>query len=217
MSKEIKGVYIVGNRGNMGRRYGAVLRHLGVTVGGHDVGEEALNPFSLRRMFDGVLIATPTACHLDNLLTYLPVGLPILCEKPLSTDVAAVREFDRRHGELCQQLVTMVNQYDTLVEPSLVGDTYYNYWNSGKDGVGWDHINIIGLASGKVTIGTSSPTWHGVINGLALDQAMIDTAYICMVGGWLGGGMASNWKYAIRAHEKTNDWIMACKNSVIKM
>lgn len=40
---------------------------------------------------DAVFVATPNACHLENVLLALECGKPVLCEKPMGTDAAQCR------------------------------------------------------------------------------------------------------------------------------
>lgn len=54
---------------------------------------------------DAVLLATPGPTHEKQLLACLEHGKPVLCEKPLTTDVATSLEVVRREAELGRPLI----------------------------------------------------------------------------------------------------------------
>jgi myo-inositol 2-dehydrogenase/D-chiro-inositol 1-dehydrogenase len=54
---------------------------------------------------DAVLIATPGAAHDAQVNACLDRGVPVLCEKPLTTDVDSAYKIVQREAELGQQLV----------------------------------------------------------------------------------------------------------------
>lgn len=174
----------------MGRRYQAVLQYLNIPFQAIDEGDAVPNEH-----YRGVIIATPTDSHVDLIEFYNELGLPILCEKPIAKNLPDVRRALR-----CERL-TMVNQYDYLVPKGMFGETYYNYWNSGKDGPGWDCINIIGLANGPVPkISNESPLWKCQINGHELSIADMDSSYCRMIDDWVKRPDANNLDYIERAH-----------------
>jgi myo-inositol 2-dehydrogenase/D-chiro-inositol 1-dehydrogenase len=81
---------------------------------------------------DAIVIATPTADHLDDLMAGLAAGLPMFCEKPISLDVAstaaAVEAVERAGVEL---QVGFQRRFDAgfvemrrLVESGELGDPY---------------------------------------------------------------------------------------------
>jgi len=81
---------------------------------------------------DAVVIATPTANHPDDLAVAAAAGLPLLCEKPISLDVAstaaALQVVERAGVEL---QVGFMRRFDAgfvemrkLVESGALGDTY---------------------------------------------------------------------------------------------
>jgi hypothetical protein len=79
----------------------------------------------------------------------------------------------------------MVNQYEYVTGKGnhSIG-SFYNYWNSGKDGQQWDCINIIGLSETPPFLKTKSPIWNCSINGLSLNITSMDHAYIDMIQDW---------------------------------
>ena len=54
---------------------------------------------------DAVVLATPGPTHEKQLLTYLEHGKPVLCEKPLTTDVETSLEIVKREAELGAKLI----------------------------------------------------------------------------------------------------------------
>jgi hypothetical protein len=201
--------YIVGNQGNMGRRYTAILKHLGHEVYGHDTAvksfeekEDVVNPDFVKSC-NGIIISTPTESHIEHLKKYLLFKLPVLCEKPFTRDINELYKFEDKMKEYLPQ-ISMVNQYQYLVMLKSQGKTFYDYYNSGKDGKYWDCINIIGLAKGEIAIEAKSPVWTCMINGKKLNLKNLDQAYIDMISDWISHESINDWDYIIRSHEKTN-------------
>ena len=198
-------VYVVGNRGNMARRYTAILDHLGVDHCGHDRGEEP-NEGNLASATH-IIIATPTLCHLADIVRYGRYGKPILCEKPFTTDVDELWKFEREHRTILP-LISMVNQYAQLTSVAdAPGLSSYDYFKSGGDGLIWDCINIIGLARGEIKLRNASPIWKCQINGRPLSIAGMDYAYVDMIVEWLRYPV-SNFEYAKIAHAKVVNIIL---------
>lgn len=54
---------------------------------------------------DAVVLATPGSTHEKQLLACLEHGKPVMCEKPLTTDVATSLEIVRREAELGRRLI----------------------------------------------------------------------------------------------------------------
>lgn len=174
-------ILLVGAKGNMGRRYSAVLKDLGRVFTGIDVGQ-----FANVKDYDAIILATPTDTHSPLLREFAAVGTQawILCEKPI---VKSERDLGLL-GELPLSLC-MVNQYaylNGLYRVSDKDETSWNYWNSGKDGLYWDCIQVINLAKGPVTLKDDSPVWTCVINGWSQSIAHMDFAYIDMMKDFLG-------------------------------
>jgi len=190
-------IYIIGNKGNMGRRYAAILKYLGVRSFGHDINDDI--DLSLMENAKGFIVATPTNLHVTGLTQILWYEKPILCEKPLTKNLKDIEMIESRY-EKYLHLVTLVNQYKFLAKPG-DGETYYNYFKTGNDGLIWDCLNILGLANGPVKLCNDSPVWKVKINGHELDQSQVDNSYIEMVKDWLDNPK-SNWDYIKMAHEK---------------
>lgn len=188
-------ILLLGNKGGMGRRYSAVLDYLEIPFCGVDV-DNAVPGYD----YDGVIIATPTDTHFDLVRIYSQLKIPILCEKAIT----------RNEDELGAILdipdlqLQMVNQYSQIAYGSGNGETFYDYYNTGKDGLAWDCINIIGLAKGLAKISNQSPIWKCTINGQELKITDMDRAYIRMIADWYKTPR-SNLKYIERAHRKIFD------------
>jgi hypothetical protein len=185
-------ILLVGAKGVMGRRYSTILNYLGVQHISIDKGDSLP---ALR--FDGVIIATPTDDHYQTILNCRNYGVPILCEKPITMDKLQLDHILASDIDL-----QMVNQYEHMQMNSWFGGaTYYDYWNTGKDGVAWDCINIIGLSNRIPKIRTTSPIWKCQLNGSGLYIRDMDYSYIKMIDAWLKK-KESNKDYIEQAHQR---------------
>ncbi len=219
-------VFIFGNKGNMGRRYTAILKFLGHEVAGIDGcdGVKAITS-ELIGSHDAFIVATPTATHLRFLRELRECGKKVLCEKPIVIkdeidELAAFLE----HAAASDMQLTMVSQYDQLLryatyDPRLPtygkqiqeqGETSYDYFKTGSDGMAWDCINIIYHAHGKVSLRNHSPMWKCVINGHRLDNALVDESYIEMIEEWLESPYTPQYDRILTAHLKVMDYLK-CK------
>jgi hypothetical protein len=197
-------ILILGAEGAMGRRYQAILRYLGKPFRCADVRNPEDLVQEMASQAHGLIIATPTATHTQLIRKYLKYGIPILCEKPITKNVAELKELTmdiRRAGSPFR----MMQQYSMLMEPRKIGKTQYNYFKHGSDGLIWDCIQIITLARGDVRLGEDSPIWRCMINGKALDLAHMDAAYIGYVQKWLTEP-AQDLGEIVAAHEKTAEF-----------
>ncbi len=196
----LKRILVVGSKGSMGRRYGAILTSLGIEWEGIDIGEKPTTDF------DGVIICTPTHLHIND-IEYFATDAPVLCEKPLSDNYGMVKNICRMARAQGWSL-RMVNQYEYLTHPTSSGPSIYSYYNHGRDGMAWDCINIIGLSSGPVHLSEGSPVWNCVINGHPLKLSDMDSAYIKMIQSWVYGDH-DNIDYILKAHEKVKNYLEA--------
>lgn len=219
-------ILIMGGNGNMGRRYQAILKSLGVDYIVFDLAENlgVTRYYQTLRAHlyecDGVIIATPTKAHYQNLMEVIGFGasdVAILCEKPFSLNFDEV--------EACRRAVTsssvkfqMVNQYrhvdrDRLRWHGEENETIYDYYHSGTDGIFWDCINIIGLdTTGNITLKNDSPVWKCKLNGHYVNRSDVDQSYVAMVKLWLERPI-TNVDYMVQAHQKTMALIDASRGS----
>ncbi len=183
----------------MGKRYSAIVRHLGHEV----VGVELDGTFGscVPSVCDGLIIATPTDTHAEILRIVKDWGRPVLCEKPVCKDLS---ELERLVWALkaAGTRVEQVNQFEFMnLKDDDEGDTTYDYWNSGKDGLYWDCISPISLAKGKIELKAKSPIWRCQINGRLLNIAGMDEAYVAMVARWLVNPR-SDYERILSSHRK---------------
>lgn len=101
---------IILGTGSVGRRHMRNLTALGCAVSGMNPGEERLNMarqevqmqkeyrkfddvMAEAALFDGAVIASPPKFHIEQALALLEAGVPVLMEKPLTTDSALAQRF----------------------------------------------------------------------------------------------------------------------------
>lgn len=195
-------VIVIGYRGNMGKRYTAILDYLGHPwFGIEDMGvhydrqmDEYVSGLHAIK-YHSVLICTPTASHMNIIKRYKTLNLPMLCEKPVSFDMDELTYLKNS-----QVNIAMVNQYKNLGGKG--GATYYNFYNSGKDGIEWDCINIVGLASQeKAYLSNESPIWECSINGKKLELNDVNQGYVDMIKDWLKKP-EGNVDYIVESHKR---------------
>ena len=198
-------ILLLGSGGSMGKRYQAILKSSDHTVMCADKGD---NWEPLYGGCDRVILATPTRLHSEQLIKLIEMGKkPILCEKPIATDVTKVEfllEFSRRN----EVPLEMMRQYEKLPQefvfkPDADALTYYNYYNTGKDGLIWDCIQIIGAARNAVLINNDSPTWVCNINGYATNSSHMDDAYADFICAWIDSDGQGDLETILKYHEKT--------------
>lgn len=180
-------IYLIGSKGNMGRRYASILNYLDrrfVGIDVHNMKEmnEAMKNFPPSHL----IIATPTEKHIDALLYYDHYDAKILCEKPIikrKEDLSLLLEVKSKFY--------MVNNYEYIPSISDNGtmETSYNFFNSGKDGLIFDCSQIIRLAKKGFTLKRHSPIWEVRINGEKLAVDGINESYILMITDFLNDQM----------------------------
>jgi len=195
-------VGIVGHLGNMGTRYCRIVEHLGHEWIGADVGSD---PRTLAFTADALIVASPTAYHVDHIRALKDYSLPILCEKPVTKDLDELEELLADLKKAGTRL-KVVNQYAELSFPKDgKGLTAYDYFKTGGDGLYWDCISLIGLANGAVELRNKSPIWHAQINGEPLSISDMDAAYVRMVSRWLRDPTATDYDAIHRTHKRVYD------------
>lgn len=187
----------------MGQRYATICRHLGYDVMGHDRHDAWAFPEEIERA-SHIILATPTKQHLTELKRLFEYDVPILCEKPFTTNYDELCAFEDKHRPDLA-MVQMVNQYEFMLNDLHTGHTSYDYFKTGGDGLYWDCINIVGLAKGSITLNNKSPIWACKINGRLLHISDMDYAYISMIREFIRNPRC-NYSYAKEAHRKVAEW-----------
>jgi hypothetical protein len=186
-------ILVIGGRGNMGRRYGNILEEEGVEFKVLDI-ENLHHGKRLMDEAEKILIATPTELHEQYIIRGLNRGISVLCEKPLTKNLGQLRGcLDHPNAKDC---LKMVNNYhyayewakerekkvnDGRVHPKDRNDTIYNFVNTGKDGIGWDCIQLIYHAKARVRLGNTSTEWKASINGVTLKKKDVIMGYRQMI------------------------------------
>lgn len=206
----MKSVLVVGYLGNMGQRYCAILDRLGINW----VGVDLEDPYPAKD-FDRVILATPTSSHSSDLNKLASYRVPVLCEKPIAKSPGEAAAH-LNHFEAIGVPLAMVNQYAYMsgVHNGDSGSlTIYNYFKTGGDTLGWDCINILGLARAECILRNDSPVWQCTINGRQLKIDQMDLAYIDMIDDWMSNP-ESNPEYINEAHRRAHEFSISYKNGV---
>ena len=203
---------VFGHMGSMGKRYRAILNHLKIPLIGYDPNgryDSAFHTFDqVATECDRFIIATPTESHYEIVMRLMKYPWsdkkPILIEKPISKNVNEAEEILKLP---CP--ITMQYQYSCLpMDLASNGLSYYDYYNTGKDGLPWDCLQIIGLARSSVMLRNESPVWLCRINGESMYHARMDTAYIRFVEKWLENPNFQDRSMVLGVHEKVKNFEM---------
>lgn len=216
-------VLVIGSKGNMGRRYCAILKYLGVEYEGVDM---EWNPRLTTEGYTHAIIATPTYVHGESIFLCSEFVKHILCEKPISKSIESIKHC-MNIGATDFTDIRMVCNWKYALgnrEPGDV-DIHYSNYNTGKDGTGWDCIQLIYLAN-NLEVNTDTPFFscratHPNAANYKLDEsdfdiitlADIEQSYITMIKNWLeiDGRTNELWDLedALKATEKTIKWMNA--------
>lgn len=207
----MKNILIVGY-GNMGKRYGAILKWLNHPFFICDV-DQAWYPVAKEVEASHVIFTTPTECHMDHIkeLHSRQVDMKCLIEKPFWTETYCDKQY-KRNSELLKDLpnVYMVNNYAYVpgVQDS-TGETIYDHYNSGPHGLSYDCIQLLYLANDldRTKLRNTSPVWKCIINGVRLTLEDVQMSYIEMLLDFLGESK-NGWGMlaAQRAHARIKEY-----------
>ena len=170
---------LVGAKGNMGRRYAAILKSFfpETSVIGVDIGD----PWPLS--FDKAIVATPTETHYNICLKLAASRKPFLCEKPVVKTLPQMETLVQN----CS-MGYMVNNWahvfpDWYLKPndSIID---YDFYHTGHDGLHWDCIQLHYLAK-EIKINNESPYFRASINGEEVTLEMIEASYTKMLSFFL--------------------------------
>lgn len=186
----------------MGNRYKAILKSLGEEYFPIDVGYN--QDLVAKQPIKGVIIASPTETHSYYVKRYGNLG-PVLCEKPICKSMAELEDL-LWYVKQNNVKFTMMMQYSILTFSGDTGASFYRYYNSGKDGLGWDCIQILGLARGHVELSLDSPVWACQLNGRQLSKDDMDASYVQFVSEWLAGTINQSHDQLMDMHFKAAQW-----------
>lgn len=185
----------------MGTRYKTIMSFLGWEYECVDQYHFLNHIKKLARQAEGIIISSPTNTHAEYLAQLSEFQIPILCEKPIETDLQKLA-LCLDHVHRCP--VQMMTQYKIL-DSDGDGDSFYNYYNHGKDGLFWDCIQTIGLARGTVYVDETSPVWMCRLNGRDLSLNEMDRAYITFLQNWKASPRG-DLDQIFRMHEKVLEY-----------
>ena len=196
---------IIGASGSMGARYRSILQYLGEQFVGSDIalGMTEGEIFKKTANAERIILCTPTENHYQWLQKLVPLGKPILCEKPITKSLEELENIFNLLKNYETEF-SMTFQYSELVRPRVSNwKSEYNYFRTGKDGLYWDCLQIIALAQGEVILGNDSPVWKCIINGERINFTDMDIAYLNFVRKWLTGLIKQTPDMLFSIHEKT--------------
>lgn len=186
-------VLIVGCDGNMGRRYAAIFRMLGVKFIGIDVWPKIV-PTDITHC----LICTPTDTHIETIEFYGDIypDASFLIEKPLAMEFHGA--MDNLVG-IYRDSAYIVNNWahvfgDQMLFPDKC-DVQYNYFQTGPHGLFLDCCQLIYLAEDMehCDLQCYAPVFNAVIDGKVVTREDIDASYIRMIRYWLEGNEVMLW------------------------
>jgi hypothetical protein len=192
----MKKVAVYGANGNMGTRYCKILeRYAGCEVVRIDITD--FGETNIDDTCDGFIIATPTNTHVKLISALKHFNKPILCEKPITKSILDLEQILTEDIDL-----SMINQYEFLDDVDRSGDTSYDYFKTGTDGLIWDCINVIGTARAEYNVSNHSLIWQCKLNGRKINLEWMDEAYIRNICAWTEGWR--NKGYILDAHKKVS-------------
>lgn len=162
-------ICLIGGKGSIGSRYGAIMRHNNIPYVVYDVD----TPNIKLDAYSKFIIATPTDTHVEYLNKLK--GATILCEKPVSKNPAEIPSDPKMY---------VVNNYFYAVHHLLRQKPpyfiTYDYFKTGSDGLFYDCCQLIHLDP-QCEIKTSSPKWNMSVNGNIVAYRTIEESYVRMI------------------------------------
>ena len=198
---------IVGANGSMGIRYQTIFEWLSLPYWAIDKEYGRDQMLSMADRADSIIVCTPTITHGDLLRDLIPLGKPLLCEKPISKDMDELNEL-LTMAKRKSAPFNMVMQYEELLNDqgrSSNAMSEYNYFRHGNDGLVFDCLQIIALAKAEVWLNDNSPVWTCTINGQKLNLSDMDGAYIKMIKKWRAGNMHQDPAWLMEIHENATE------------
>ena len=201
-------ILLIGANGSMGKRYQAILNYLNKPFIAVDLETSFETVLNIALECNRIIIATPTDTHVKFLRELIPLNKKILCEKPVCKNSAELEEIlDLVKNS--KSTFEMVFQYGELVNTKKThkGDTFYDYFKTGNDGLKWDCLQIIAIAKGQVKINNKSPIWTCKLNGTVLSSSAMDQAYIDFLDRWLNNKISRSHQWLLDIHKKAENYV----------
>lgn len=177
-------VLIIGDKGNMAARYKAIFNALKIEHQGIDIDTPDDGVLSALDVCDRFLLVTPTDTHFQWITRLLPYKKPILCEKPVTKDLNELG-YVLEKCRIDNIPFRAVFQYSMLIRKDEPGESWYDYFKHGNDGLYWDCMQITALSKTCPDLSEKSPIWDCVINGERLSLSDMDRAYVEYIKLWL--------------------------------
>lgn len=184
---------LVGGLGNIGRRYQAILKHIGEP---YEVFDSALDTEPDIKVFDRWIIASPTDTHTEWCGRAIAFRKPFLVEKPLSKNADEcyiIADAAKRAGVIgcvvCNYKYAIAEHINLAKKAQSLT---YDYYNHGKDTLEWDCCQIIYLDE-KAELLTQSPIWTLKVNDKRIPYSDVESSYIDMVADFVEGDYDNLW------------------------
>lgn len=177
-------ILIAGSQGSIGKRYCAIVKHLG-----HEVlqVDPKLEQNDSDHGAQRVILATPTSMHLQSILTYKELGVPMLCEKPMLME----DKFDQ-----IQDIpdLYMVCNYAYLIPKG--AKVSYNYFHGGNENFAENFAQPLYIDP-EAVIECTSPVFqlHYELDGhtTAVSTESLQQSYVDMIQDFINGVFDNLW------------------------
>lgn len=200
-------ILIIGWKGGMGQRYRALLENIGIDVVGidstlgTDLGFYNLNKTERSKLtgngftplkdikYDKAIIATPTNTHYDEAVKLAILGKPFLCEKPVSKNPADIDDIIGTCKITNTDARMVCNWAFTCDDRKWNAgghEVFYDCYNTGRDGLHWDCIQLIYLAKNdRYKLNNKSPFFEATIDKQGITLQDIQWSYHRMLTAWI--------------------------------
>jgi hypothetical protein len=186
-------ILIIGASGNMGKRYSAIVSYLGHRAVCLDINNDIAHYLAYHK--GPAIIASPTAEHLVHIEQCLEYSIPCLCEKPLhkNNDPEYISDLEMAAYGKDVDIRMVCNwkfAYDIArnemrgILPECSNSVSYNCWNTGKDGIAWDCIQLFHFDASP-ELKNDSPYLIARINNVDITEKHIAQSYVEMIKAWL--------------------------------
>ena len=183
-------IALLGGNGGIGKRYQAVLNYLNEPFRVIDIGDSK----GLLEGCEKAIIATSTDAHEEWCWECSYLKIPFLCEKPLSKKKESIDAMISRDvvGYVVNNWAFVATNFSNKAPTSL----YYDFYNSGKDGLVWDVCQLILLADKancSLEVRTDSYYWDAMWGEEVIPYSAIEQSYMQMIRAFLSDDMAKLW------------------------